>query len=299
MKHYLPITIAITALIMSAQTEAKKEPLQLKHTSQWNVDYADERCRLIRRFGEGEEQVFAIFDQFGPGEYFRMTLAGKPVKTSVHDGVATIQFGPDEGEQQAGFYLGDLGKDNALIFQIQTRLAPPSSEEQAANGKAKKDEWIELAPVSPERQQAVRTLSISKPLRRTVILETGPMRKPLEAMTKCIDSLMVAWGIDVERHKKLTRVLAPASSPGNWVVSRDYPEKMLSEQQPALVEFRLAVDEQGNPTSCFIQLTSRPKEFDKAVCNALMKRARFVPALDEDAKPIASYYRNSINFRIW
>lgn len=297
MKHSSFTALALCALLISSQAQAKKEPLRLKQSSQWNVDYANERCRLIRRFGEGEEQVFAIFDQFGPGEYFRLTLAGKPVEPSATEGRVTYQFGPHEAEQDMGFYKGNLGEDPAIIFKGGARLAPASKAEQALIDKAKKGEWIELAPVSSERLDAIRTLTISKPLRRTVILQTGAMQKPMEAMGACIDNLMMSWGIDIERHKKLTRPAQPITSPGGWVTTQDYPSKMLNEGQSAIVEFRLSVDAEGKPTGCFIQLTTRPAEFDKAVCGALMKRARFTPALDEDAKPLTSYYRNTITFR--
>ena len=298
MKHKILIAIIAVALPIASQAATKKQPLRLKQTSQWNVDYADERCRLIRKFGEGKEQVFLIFDQFGPGEYFRMIIAGKPVESSYTEGRVTYQFGPDEAEQDMGFYQGDLGENPALIYKGRARFAPPSQAEQALIDKAKKDEWIELAPVSPERMDAIRTLTISKPLRRNVILETGAMQKPMHAMGACIDSLMASWGIDIERHKKLTRPVTPLTTPDSWVTSRDYPEKMLDARQSAIVEFRLSVDADGKPTGCFIQLTTRPAEFDKAVCRALMKRAQFTPALDEDAKPLSSYYRNTINFAI-
>ena len=298
MKYSLFTAITFCALIVSTQAQAKKEPLRLKQTSQWNVDYANERCRLIRKFGEGEEQVFAIFDQFGPGEYFRLTIAGQPVKSPVAVGEVIIQFGPAEKEQQLAFYKGTLGEDPALVLHSLARFAPPSAAEQTAIDKAKKDEWIELAPLTPERYSAIRNLTISKPLRRTVILETGPMRKPLEEMGRCVDELMASWGIDVVRHKKLTRSVEPLTSPEKWVVSNDYPNKMLSAGQSAIVDFRLSVDAEGKPVSCFIQLTTRLKEFDNAVCGSLMKRARFTPALDEEGKPLASFYRNTVRFAI-
>lgn len=298
MQYILFQAIALCALFTSAQAQAEKEPLRLKQTSQWNVDYGDERCRLIRKFGEGEQHVYAIFDQFGPGDYFRITLAGKSVSTAVLDGEVSIQFGPNEAEQRMGFYKGDLGKDPAMVFQIQGRLAPLTAAELSANDKAKNREWTAPAPISVERQAAIRTLTIGKPLRRTVILETGPMRKPLEAMGTCIDTMIASWGVDVERHKKLTRAVEPTVSPGKWVVSNDYPEKMLSQLQSAIVEFRLSIDTEGNPTQCVIQLTTRQKEFDKAVCDSLMRRAKFLPALDEEGKPLASYYRNSVQFAI-
>jgi hypothetical protein len=296
MKYLMSAAAALSALLFSAQVEAKKEPLRLKHSSQWNVDYAYERCRLIRKFGEGENQVFAIFDQTGPGEYFRLTIAGKPVKFSSNEGRLNYQFGPNETGQDMDFYMGNLGEEPALIFKGLARLAPPTKSEQALIDKAKKGEWIELAPLSPERLDAIRTLTIGKPLRRSVILETGTMRKPMEAMGTCIDNLMRSWGIDVDRHRKLTRKAEPSSYPGRWVTPDDYPVKMLNAGQSALIDFRLSVNAEGMPTGCFIQLTTRAKEFDAAVCNALMKRARFTPALDADGKPINSFYKNTIHF---
>jgi len=73
---------------------------------------------------------------------------------------------------------------------------------------------------------------------------------------------------------------------------------MLYAGQSAIVEFRMIVSDDGSPASCHIQSTTRPKEFDKAVCGSLMKRARFKPALDADGKPLASYYRNTVRFAI-
>ena len=289
---------ALISIATSSQAQSAKGPLQLKQTSAWNVDYADDRCRLMRQFGEGDDKVFAIFDRYGPGERFRITIAGKPVKTAVENGEATIKFGPVEGEQKLAFYKGNLGEYPALVFQAQARVAPPTPLEQSAIDQRKADEWIELASVGPERESAIRNLTITKPLRRTIIMETGPMRKPLEALGLCIDNLMASWGIDVEKHKLLTQPVKPLTSPGRWIVSTDYPVNMLSAGQPAIVEFRMSVGTDGNPASCHIQSTTRPKEFDKAVCGSLMKRARFAPALDAEGKPLASFYRNSVRFAL-
>lgn len=289
---------ALISIATSSQAQSAKGPLQLKQTSAWNVDYADDRCRLMRQFGEGDDKVFAIFDRYGPGERFRITIAGKPVKTAVENGEATIKFGPVEGEQKLAFYKGNLGEYPALVFQSQARIAPPTPLEQSAIDQRKADEWIELASVGPERESAIRNLTITKPLRRTIIMETGPMRKPLEALGLCIDNLMASWGIDVEKHKLLTQPVKPLTSPGRWIVSTDYPVNMLSAGQPAIVEFRMSVGADGNPVSCHIQSTTRPKEFDKAVCGSLMERARFAPALDVEGKPLASFYRNSVRFAL-
>ncbi|MBL0923190.1 MAG: energy transducer TonB [Sphingomonadaceae bacterium] len=290
---------AFFALITPSFAYAAKPPLQLKPTSAWQVDYANDHCRLARQFGEGDDVVHATFDRYGPGEYFRLTLAGNPMRTAVQKADATVQFGPVEKEQQLYFFNGYLGKMPALVFASGARVAPPSdSELLAIQNRGKDDEWIELAQISEERHKAIKYLTVGKPLRRAVTLETGSMRKPFAAMDSCIDNLVASWGVDVEKHKSLSRSVVPKQSPGRWIVSSDYPLDMLSVGQPAIVEFRLSVGADGMPTACHIQSTTRPKEFDDAVCRSVMRRARFEPALDAEGKPLASYYRNTVRFQL-
>lgn len=290
--------VAITSLSASAAAQSGKQPLNLKPTSAWHVDYANDHCRLARQFGEGSEQVVLLLDRYGPDDFFRMTLTGKPMKTWLTRDGATIQFGPTESPQQLFFLNGNVGDKPALVFASRARVAPASPAEQLAIKERDKDEWIELAPVGAEREAAIKYLSVGKPLRRAVVMETGSMHAPLKALNKCIDNLVTHWGIDVERHKTLMTHAKPVGNPGKWVVSFDYPLKMLVQGQPSIVEFRLSVGADGVPTACHIQMTTRPKEFDAAVCGSLMKRARFTPAIDADGKPLASYYRNTVRFAL-
>ena len=288
--------IAVTAPLFG---QSAKGPLILKPSSAWHVDYAEDRCRLARQFGEGDELVFAMFDRYGPGEYFRLMLAGKPVKTSLEKADATVQFGPTEKEQRLYFLNGNLEKRPALIFVGDARVAPLTDADLRAVEKPGKDHtWVEPEPISEARYKAIRYLTVGKPLRRAVTLETGSMRAAFGAMDKCIDNLLSSWGIDTDKHKTLSRNVTPKQSPGRWVVSSDYPSDMLAAGQPAIVEFRLSVSMEGIPTSCHIQSTTRPKEFDDAVCQSVMRRARFDPALDAEGKPLASYYRNRVLFQI-
>jgi len=290
--------LAMLASVNPAFAQTKKEPLVLKPASTWHVDYAEDRCRLAREFGTGDERVYLFLDRYGPTEYFRLMLAGKPARPSVEKGDATLQFGPGEAEQKILSWQGNLGKMPALILASSIRVAPPTPAEYAAATKSDKDEWIDYAPVDEARQKAIKYLAVGKPLRRPVTLETGSMRAPFVALDKCIDNLMTTWGIDTEKHKTLTRSVQPRQSPAKWVVSSDYPLNMLASGQPAIVEFRLSVGADGVPSACHIQSTTRPKEFDDAVCKSVMRRARFDPALDGAGKPLASYYRNTVRFQI-
>lgn len=290
--------LAIIAIGAPAFAQSGKEPLVLKPASAWHVDYADDRCRLAREFGAGEEQTYLFMDRYGPDDYFRLTIAGKPVKTNIEKAEATLQFGPGEQEQQLYFLNGNLGTMPALIFTNRARISAPTEAERAALKNADESTWINIAPISEDRQKAVKYLKIGKPLRRATILETGSMRGPFAALGKCVDNLMTTWGIDTEKHKMLKSRVKPQQSPGRWVVSTDYPLDMLRSGQSAIVEFRLSVGADGKPTACHIQSTTRPKEFDDAVCKSVMRRAQFDPALDADGKPLASFYRNTVRFQI-
>lgn len=298
MKQKIISALVILSAITSANAANAKSPLHLKPTSAWHVDYADERCRLARQFGEGEDLVYAFFDRYSPTEYFRLSLIGQPMKTAITNADARLQFGPSENEQKLLFLNGFLDEKPALLFVNAMRVAPPTAEEYAAATKSRKDDWIAYAEISETRKKAITYLSVGKPLSRSVILETGSMLSPLNALDKCIDNLVATWGIDVEKHRSLTRVATPKQAPSKWIVSSDYPKNMLLARQSAIIEFRLNVGPDGTPTACRIQSTTRPKEFDDAVCKSVMRRARFLPALDADGVPIASYYRDSVHFRI-
>ena len=122
------------------------------------------------------------------------------------------------------------------------------------------------------------------------------MKAPFAALDKCMDELLVRWGVDVARHTTLFRRVVPVESPANWLKNSDYPESARFKGAQGIVNFRLSIDDVGKATACHIQQSTRPPEFDTAVCKALMRRARFKPALDKDEKPLASYYRGTVVF---
>tara|TARA_R110000824_G_scaffold48565_7_gene137099 strand:- start:1821 stop:2456 length:636 start_codon:yes stop_codon:yes gene_type:complete len=209
-----------------------------------------------------------------------------------------IRFGPTEAEQEHGFAIGTTGDGKAaLVFADQMRIAPLTESENKERENSTLGEFI-LPPISDERKAAVTELSIGRPLSRPVILQLGAMEKPLAALSTCMDELLTHWGIDVEKHRNLTLPARPDGNPGRWVNAADYPSGMLARGKEAIVHFRLSVDGNGDATDCHIQQSTRPKAFDDVVCRSLMKRAKFLPALDKAGQPIASYYRNTVRFMI-
>lgn len=277
---------------------AERGPISLQPSSNWTVDYADDSCRLIRQFGTENDTVVAIFNRFAPGDQFQLTVAGNPVALRRTTRPASIRFGPTEAEQEHGFAAGIMGDGkSALVFSGQMRIAPPTESELEKLASPENGAYI-LPPISDERKAAVTELTIGRPLSQPVTLKLGAMDKPLAALSECQDELMTHWGIDVEKHRNLSSLAWPEGNPGRWVNANDYPSGMLARGKEAIVHFRMSVDENGDATDCHIQQSTRPKEFDEVVCRSMMKRAKFSPAIDHKGSPIASYYRNTVRFKL-
>lgn len=284
--------LSVLALAMQpAPSPAADAITTLAPSSKWNVHYADDYCRLARSFGTGDESITLLIDRFAPSSVFRLNLVGPPMKRSAPDGTATIRFGPDLPEQKIAFYMGDFGeRQPAWIFRSGVYLRPAPAP--AAGG--------EPAPVNmAENDEAsVTEIDIGRPLRKPVRLRTGSMKGAFAALRTCTDQLLASWGVDAEKNRKLSRRAAPVGSPATWLRPSDYPPEMIRKYQPGLVQFRLVVGEDGRARSCHIQQSTNPEGFDEAVCKGLMRRAEFEPALDEDGRPVVSYYLNLARFMI-
>nr|WP_247650741.1 energy transducer TonB [Sphingomonas sp. S2M10] len=88
------------------------------------------------------------------------------------------------------------------------------------------------------------------------------------------------------------RALYPRNPPGSWVTNDDYPLEAQRAGEQGSVAFTLFIDEQGTPRRCQVTASSGSARLDQTACGLLIERARFVPALDADGRPVAAIYRN-------
>ena len=299
--------LAGSALAASAADKSGPEPLTLKPASEWNLDYAADKCRLARAFGTGDEQVIFFIERYDPGDAFFLLVSGKPLARFSEER-AKLAFGPDGYETAHPLLDGKLGEQPAFMTSGMTLVEVPGTEENHKSSRTRSnynrfsdsldDADVLLQALTPEQEAAINWFEVSQRGMRPIRLSLGTMGKPMAAMRACIDELIGHWGIDVAAHRTLTRAVTPKTSPADWIGYRDYPTNLLAKGAQGLVQFRLLVGVDGKPTDCFIQESTRPKGFDDAVCAAMMKRARFDPALDKDGKPIKSYWRTSVRFQM-
>lgn len=294
--------VLIAGLIWPVAPTYARDVLQLQPSTRWVLEYADESCRLARNFGEGKDRVTLMFDQFQPGDAFKIRLAGKPLsvnRTALVDD-ARLRFGPNEAEFEITAQTATTTRGEPVLLVNGThRLAPPTEEEKAAAKQAVREgRRYEPAPLGPAREAAATWLQLRKVSRRDLVLETGAMDKPLAALRECSWDTVRSWGLNVEQQKTLSRKPRSKAGPSTWFNVNDYPTSMIRDGYEGVVNFRLLIDAAGKPASCRIQVSTHPKAFDDAVCSAVMRRAEFEPALDAQGRPVPSYWVATVQFRL-
>ena len=264
----------------------------LEPSDKWVLNYADDSCRLARTFGQGDDQVVLILDQYQPAGLMDLSLVGKRFGWLGPNRVRfSSTFGP--GLPSGDFrdaIMGTVGPAKATIVMSGPRdiLNRPMVRKTAGVT----DEYF---PTTPEQEAAVTELRIAASSIR-LTLHTGSMGAPLKAMGKCLSDLVQAWELDPAQQAALSKRAAPSGQPGSWLTSNDYPPGPLANGASAIVRFRLMVGADGVPTKCFVQQATMSPEFIKLTCDLLVKRARFSPALDALGKPVPSYYTNSVRW---
>lgn len=83
----------------------------------------------------------------------------------------------------------------------------------------------------------------------------------------------------------------PKGNPARWVRAHDLPS---IDENAAVTTFDLLINKSGDPVSCTIIIKSGASDLDAAVCDAVMKRANFRPAIDMEGLPIFYVYRNRV-----
>ena len=105
------------------------------------------------------------------------------------------------------------------------------------------------------------------------------------------------WGVDPDIEDKIVRrVWAPDVA--RWFSPRDYPIGMERERKEFEVRVRLLVDASGNVSKCTSLSHYEEPDFNRIVCDAFMKRAKFQPAEAADGTRVPSYYINQVVFQL-
>ena len=283
------------AAILCSNTAFARERVELAPSTNWVVDYDDDSCVLLRRFGEPGRSAQLEIRQFSPHDYFQVIITSADFEWH-HDNIL-MSFQPDEQGPMLREVTEISLSDGSRGFLRQFTMIPWADRERllAAPSGEPQQQW---SPVErEERERAITGIQLERGFSSDLFLATGSMRAPMNAMRACMDELMGHWGIDVAAHRNLQRPARPSNfnELARQLVQR-YPSQMARRGQQAVIQVRLNVSAEGLPTGCHHQIDYNDEQFETISCRILMREARFTPALDASGTAIDSYYNLSVYY---
>lgn len=90
----------------------------------------------------------------------------------------------------------------------------------------------------------------------------------------------------------------PATNPGAWVTTDDYPSWAVRYEVHGMVRFSLDVDAGGRVVGCEIVDSSGVPELDEITCAKLSERAVFRPARDDKGNAVPGKWASTVRWQI-
>ncbi len=287
--------LAVAALSLPLiAAPARAGVVEIAPAGPWNVDFAEEKCRLARLFGEGENRHLLVFQQYWPGKDAGVTVAGPAFDRFRSLQRTDVRFFEAQKPLRTTPFKGRVeGHGSGLIY---SSLAITDGEPAAVNTV---DEPVaggipQLDPAEGDRVQFVELTQGG----RTVRLDTGRLGEAFKVLNECTLDLLRDWGLDPEKH------LTAASLP-RWTnqaaltrrIVADYPVAAASQGEQAIMRMRVIVGEDGSVESCTLLKATAAERLESPACR-IMRGARFEPARDANGTPFRSLYVTSITYRM-
>ena len=281
------IAATFLALFATPAEAERDEGPPIPASTVWDLDYGLENCRLARTFGTGDDAVTLYLTQTRPGNFFDLTLAGS-------------RFGKTRSVFGTKAYFGDLKerKFSDTVWISEASDGRPVLLLGMNTFSEWDDEAKEWTPSSTQVLKSIDELEFDVPRMDAFTLATGPMDKPVAAVSACYDDLLKTWGFEPEAVRSQLHVPEPLADPCDWLDSRVYPEVALRNGEGAIIDFRLIVDVRGRVEACVVQQQVGDPVFAEAACGALKGRVLFKPALDAAGAPTRGLWFNHVRFEV-
>lgn len=269
------------------------ERVTLRPSSSWALDYGENRCRIVRTFGDEEEKTIFYLEQRQPSDNVTWVVGGALVEQLHAKYKFTVKFGPGfapfEIKPKVAMTLGEFGDAiSGYGFKEQSEDQDESAEAQP----------VGLPVLEVDQGKAVDWIEISRGS-KTYRLNTGNLGPVFEAMNSCMLDLVKFWGADPEILRK-RKTLPKVTNLGKVarMVQEHFPSDALRKRAQADLLIRVLVEADGTASKCFIHGITNAEQFDNEACVVFLEAAKFEPALDMDGRPVASYYINRILYRV-
>lgn len=156
-----------------------------------------------------------------------------------------------------------------------------------------------LSPVQTIRQGAdtLRTAIAAfreRRAERPAAVPRDPARTPASSADRAVSPRQGASAAPATGRR------APMPIPGmaQWITNDDYPAEALRNNWQGRVAISWTIDETGRVTDCIVLESSGHAVLDETSCRLLLNRARYIPALDGEGRPVRSSDYRRIVWRL-
>lgn len=286
--------LALAALPALVAAPLRAEPVVIQPSSLWNVDFAADKCRLTRLFGEGENQHLLAFQQYWPADTAGLTVAGPAFEKFRSQQRTDVRFFDSQEPLRTQPFTGSVEQFGSGVIYSSIRI---TEGEPADTNKVDEPRSGGVPQLDAAEGDLVQFVAL-KQGGREVRLETGPLGEAFKVLNQCTLDLLRDWGLDPDKH-------VAATSLPRWTnqaaltrkILAVYPKEALAQGEQAIMRMRVIVNEQGAVESCTILKATDTKRLESPACE-VMKRAEFEPARDASGQPFRSLYVTSITYRI-
>ncbi len=296
----------VTAFALIPSQVSAATPIHLAPSSPWVVDYAENSCRLLRRFGEGKDITTLAFESESPG-HVDMLVVGAPLSTGADEASAAflpLRSKPIRGDvtETADRKIPSILFNYVDLLPDDFAAAEEKREEQRKKDPGYRPGYRSLAERAELRAQrnafATGTDAVEIDARHghPVILDTGPLGSAIMRFDQCSRDSLRDWGIDPDLEDRIVRPVS--ADVVKWFSSDDYPKDMLRLGEESTVKVRVLVDATGRVTKCTSISHFNEPEFNRITCAKFIQRVHFKPAELADGTKVPSYYVNKVVFRI-
>jgi len=285
--------LSTLALAIMAGTAAQAEtPLRsFEPSTDWVLDYAEDSCALRRSYtDEDGRTVYVDMRQFAPKGFVTFTIYSADLDRMPEK--VRYRFEPDEDYTDVGHAFAiDSGEDIRGFRFNGDYLREADRPEEF-------EDFVNLEPeVFMAREREISGFVVLEGFEVSMLLRTGSLLAPMNAMRTCMDELLAHLGIDPEAQRSLSRRPELYNRAGLaqslWA---NFPRAMIRDRQSATMQVRLIVGDQGRVSNCsIIGLVGQP-DYGEATCDTFSRYVRFTPALDAEGQPIASIWITDLSY---
>lgn len=276
---------SLTLATSVAPAAAQEGPRVFTRSGQWQLEAAEEECRIARVFTSGDQQIALALERNRADPLVRVVLVTNALSFYRTAEELGYKFEP-AGDQRAARYITAEMADGQTYYNLGNVLMGPMGPPPApGTPQPVYDRAAEQAFAA-----GITAIEFNQGLTAPVRLETGSLRAAITALQACEDDLLRTWGLDWEKHQTMIRRAAPDGPASDWIPTGTIGFGDFASLSAGRNPFRVMVSAEGQPTACSAMWVSLDASKNERVCNAIMEHGRFLPALDAAGQPMASYW---------